>query len=67
MQTSTEQNADLFAPIKIGKLQIKNRIIMPAMILNYPINGFNLAPEWYRFYARAARGGTGLPLLLPLL
>lgn len=33
---------------------------MPAMILNYHLNGFELSEEWYEFYARAARGGAGL-------
>ncbi len=50
----------LFSPIHIGKVEIKNRIIMPAMILNYHLKGYELEEEWYRFYARAARGGSGL-------
>ena len=50
----------LFSPIRIGKLEVKNRIIMPAMILNYHLKGHELQEEWYEFYARAARGGTGL-------
>lgn len=41
-------------------MEIKNRIIMPAMILNYPIENHTLAPEWCEFYARGARGGAGL-------
>ena len=50
----------LFSPIHIGKVEVKNRIIMPAMILNYHLHGYELEEEWYEFYARAARGGTGL-------
>lgn len=50
----------LFSPIHIGKVEIKNRVIMPAMILNYHLNGFELSEEWYEFYARAARGGAGM-------
>ena len=30
------------------------------MILNYPLDGYELSPQWYRFYRRAARGGSGL-------
>lgn len=41
-------------------MEVKNRIIMPAMILNYPMEGHTLAPEWCEFYARGARGGAGL-------
>ena len=50
----------LFSPIRIGSMEVKNRIIMPAMILNYPIEGYTLSPEWCDFYARGARGGAGL-------
>jgi 2,4-dienoyl-CoA reductase (NADPH2) len=50
----------LFSPIHIGNLEIKNRVIMPAMILNYHLNGYELSEEWFEFYARAARGGSGL-------
>ena len=50
----------LFSPIHIGKVEVKNRIIMPAMILNYHLKGCELEEEWYEFYARAARGGAGL-------
>ena len=50
----------LFTPIRIGTMEVKNRIIMPAMILNYPVDGVDLDPAWYRFYGRAAQGGSGL-------
>ncbi len=50
----------LFEPIKIGTMEVKNRIIMPAMILNYHMDGNDLHDEWYEFYARGARGGAGL-------
>lgn len=59
VQRETAQSA-LFTPIGIGSMTVKNRIVMPAMILNYPIDGRTLAPEWCEFYARAARGGAGL-------
>jgi 2,4-dienoyl-CoA reductase (NADPH2) len=52
--------ATLFSPIRIRSMEVKNRIIMPAMILNYPIENFTLSPEWCEFYARGARGGAGL-------
>lgn len=52
--------ATLFSPIRIGSMEVKNRIIMPAMIVNYPIEDYTLAPEWREFYARGARGGAGL-------
>jgi 2,4-dienoyl-CoA reductase (NADPH2) len=60
MQSCTTEPTRLFSPIRIGTMEVKNRIIMPAMILNYPVHGFSLDPAWYRFYGRAARGGSGL-------
>lgn len=59
-QSGAKHAPGLFSPIHIGKVEIKNRIIMPAMILNYHLKGCELTEEWYRFYARAARGGAGL-------
>jgi 2,4-dienoyl-CoA reductase (NADPH2) len=60
MSFITENKPSLFSPIKIGKLEIKNRIVMPAMILNYPMDGHDLSESWYRFYGRLAKGGVGL-------
>ncbi|WP_319409424.1 NAD(P)/FAD-dependent oxidoreductase [uncultured Desulfosarcina sp.] len=60
MTTPAVEQSLLFTPITIGRMEIKNRIIMPAMILNYPVDGFDLSPKWYHFYRRAARGGSGL-------
>ena len=56
----------LFTPIHIGSMVVKNRNVMPAMILNYPIDAYTLAPEWCEFYSRAARGGASLEHALPL-
>ena len=58
--SGSERSTGLFSPVHIGEIEIKNRVIMPAMILNYHINGYELAEEWYEFYARGARGGAGL-------
>lgn len=60
MSTPTEKQSRLFTPIRISGMEVKNRIIMPAMILNYPIDGYALSPKWFRFYRRAALGGSGL-------
>ena len=50
----------LFSPIQVGTMEVKNRIVMPAMSLNFPVDGFTLSPEWCEFFARGARGGAGL-------
>ena len=50
----------LFSPIRISRLEVKNRIIMPALILNYPVSGTELGEEWFTFYRRRAQGGAGM-------
>ncbi|MBI5895689.1 MAG: FAD-dependent oxidoreductase [Desulfobacterales bacterium] len=60
MEKCLPKQSLLFTPIRIGTMTVKNRIVMPAMILNYPVHGYDLDPAWYRFYGRAARGGSGL-------
>ena len=52
--------SDLFSPIMIGGLKARNRIILPALILNFPIKGIHIGEEWRRFYRRRAEGGAGL-------
>ncbi len=49
----------LLAPIKIGKMTLKNRVCMPAMHLNYTING-EIDQRILDFYARRAAGGLAL-------
>lgn len=49
----------LFEPIRIGRLEIKNRIAMPAMHMNMARN-FEVTDALLDFYAERARGGAGL-------
>lgn len=49
----------LFTPCKIGSLEIKNRVVMPAMHLNYTPDG-EINDRVINFYAERARGGVGL-------
>lgn len=49
----------LFSPIKIRNLELKNRIIMPAIHLMYNMDGFANA-RFNEFYWRRAEGGAGL-------
>lgn len=46
-------------PIKIGTLQVKNRIFMPAMHMNMCQN-FEVTDRLVHFYKRRAEGGAGL-------
>ncbi|MEJ2661484.1 MAG: NADH:flavin oxidoreductase, partial [Desulfobacteraceae bacterium] len=49
----------LFEPIIINKMELRNRIVMPAMHLNYTSDG-SVTDKLVRFYEERARGGVGL-------
>jgi len=49
----------LFQPIRIGGLEVKNRISMPAMHMNMA-SKFEVTDPLVDFYAERARGGAGL-------
>ncbi|OAT85840.1 FAD-dependent oxidoreductase [Desulfotomaculum copahuensis] len=49
----------LFSPVKVGSLQLKNRLVMPAMHLGYCRDG-EVSTRLVDFYARRAEGGAGL-------
>jgi 2,4-dienoyl-CoA reductase (NADPH2) len=49
----------LFAPINIGRLEVHNRIVMPALHLCYTPQGF-VTDRLVEFYAERAAGGVGL-------
>jgi 2,4-dienoyl-CoA reductase-like NADH-dependent reductase (Old Yellow Enzyme family)/thioredoxin reductase len=69
-ETQAEEQPDdrklqrLFTPIKVGKLELKNRIIMPPMIERLATHG---APNdaVKDFYVARARGGVALIVLTP--
>lgn len=49
----------LFTPVKIRNLELKNRIIMPAIHLMYNMDGY-ANEKFNSFYWRRAEGGVGL-------
>jgi len=49
----------LFSPILVGRLELANRIVMPAMHLSYTPQGF-VTDRLVEFYAERAAGGAGL-------
>ena len=49
----------LFAAIKINKLEIANRIYMPAMHLNM-CRKYQITEQLLAFYAERAKGGVGM-------
>ena len=50
---------NLFSPVKINALELKNRIVMTAMHLGYTPEGF-VTDRLADFYSARARGGAGL-------
>ena len=49
----------LFEPIKIGNIEIKNRLAMSAMDLGFTSDGF-INKRFIDFYVERARGGVGI-------
>ncbi|MFX1374860.1 MAG: FAD-dependent oxidoreductase [Promethearchaeota archaeon] len=52
----------LFEPLKIGNLEIQNRIVLPAMALNYTPNGY-INEVLTNFYLERAKGGVSLIII----
>jgi len=50
----------LFEPSKIGMMELKNRIVMPAIQLNYANNAGFVTNQLENFYEERAKGGVGL-------
>lgn len=49
----------LFSPMRIGGMELKNRIVMPAMHLMYTPDGY-VTDRLTAFYSERAAGGAGL-------
>lgn len=52
--------SQLFTPGQVGRLTLRNRIVMPAMVMNFPTRDGEATDQYRRFYAARARGGAGL-------
>lgn len=50
----------LFTPIKIGTMELKNRLVMPPMVTNYATIGGAVTDRLITHYATRATGGVGL-------
>jgi len=50
----------LFTPIKIGKLEIKNRIVMPPMATGFGSEDGTVTERMLSYYEERAKGGAGL-------
>ena len=54
------QLENLFMPIKIWKLELRNRIVMLAMTTGYNEPDNTIGDRFVKFYAERAKGGAGL-------
>jgi 2,4-dienoyl-CoA reductase-like NADH-dependent reductase (Old Yellow Enzyme family)/thioredoxin reductase len=50
----------LFSPLKIGRIILKNRIVMPPMATNFADSDGSVNDRHLAYYRRRARGGAGL-------
>jgi len=50
----------LFSPGQIGQLSVRNRLVMPPMVMNFPTENGRVTDQYLRFYEERARGGVGL-------
>lgn len=53
----------LFEPGKIGKMQVKNRIVLPPLFVGYGDTNGNVTQRVIDYYEARARGGTGLVIV----
>lgn len=53
--------AYLFKPIKIGKMYVKNRVVMPPMGINFGVDDEgHITDQLCEYFAARARGGAGM-------
>jgi 2,4-dienoyl-CoA reductase-like NADH-dependent reductase (Old Yellow Enzyme family) len=52
--------AKIFEPIKIGKLELKNRLVALPLVLNFADREGYASPQMIECYRKRAEGGWGL-------
>ncbi|MGB9868162.1 MAG: FAD-dependent oxidoreductase [Bacillota bacterium] len=50
----------LTSPIAIGKMRLKNRMVMPPMVTNYAYEDGSVTPRLRAYHEMRAKGGVGL-------
>jgi len=58
-----EKMGKLFEPLKIGNLELKNRIVMAPMVTQFTNVDGTVSDRMVEYYARRARGGVGLVIV----
>jgi 2,4-dienoyl-CoA reductase (NADPH2) len=62
METTMSAYPLLFSPVKINQMELRNRIVMPAIHLNYTPGG-KTTDQLVAFYRDRAKGGAGLMIV----
>lgn len=55
-----EQLSALFAPVRVGGLELKNRLVMAPMLMGYAGREGRVSDSVINYYEARARGGVGL-------
>jgi len=53
----------LFSPIKIGPMEVKNRVVMSPMTTSYAAEDGSVSEKMLHYYEARAKGGVGLMIL----
>ncbi|MBX6772861.1 MAG: FAD-dependent oxidoreductase [Chloroflexi bacterium] len=53
----------LFRPIRIGPVELRNRIVMAPMVTNYATEDGQVTPRLIEYHTARARGGVGLVIV----
>jgi len=57
------QYPSIFSQGRIGQMELKNRIVMPAMATGYTSEDGTVSEKWLRYLEARARGGVGLIII----
>ena len=63
---SNDKFVEMWKPIKIGKVEVKNRFSMAPMCCGFVDHG-SLTEQYISYFARRARGGVGLIVTSPAM
>ncbi len=51
---------NLFSPVEIGTVRIPNRLVVPAMVMNYCHGDGTASGKYVAYHEAKAKGGCGL-------
>jgi 2,4-dienoyl-CoA reductase-like NADH-dependent reductase (Old Yellow Enzyme family)/thioredoxin reductase len=55
--------SNLFKPVKIGEMELRNRLVMPPMNTNFATEDGSVTERTIEYYKERARGGVGLVIV----